>query len=253
MEWEMRSSLSPSGMGNIIPSTICKQLCLSCRPWQEISDCVSLKRSLRNTTPRMHRTQSVLMSFTWGSHRTFPLHYCAHNRRPEARWGIAHPPCRNRARNEPSFPAHRHSAGVSAGPGPGQRGGADSAPAPRSPRAGRDGGAARDGRGAALGAPPSGGFRRWHSRVTVRSPSVLAPGAGWDRGMAQLVLQAPHGVFRGACPEGSRVSALLGRWHTDPRAGTKGGTRPPPPRSRAPEGPGGRAAAGHASARCFRT
>lgn len=193
------------------------------------------------------------MSFTQGWHRTFPLPYCAHNRRPEAHWGIACPPCGNGAWTSPRSLRTRGSSAPPAQRGGTVRGrarGIGSAPSPCSPRAARDGGHRLDGR--AWGRQ-SGRCSRWHSSVTVRSPSVLAPGSGRDRGMARLVLQAPHGVFHRACPESSRVSVLPGRWHTEPRAGTAGGTRPPPPPTCAPQGLGGRARSWPCSGRCFRT
>lgn len=102
---------------------MCKQLCLSCRPWQEISDHISLKRSLRNTTPRTHRTLKCFNVFHTGltSDISPPL---LRSQSPEAHWGIACPPCGNRGRAlvhcaPAAAPRPRRSAWGQCGAGPG--------------------------------------------------------------------------------------------------------------------------------------
>lgn len=116
----------------------------------------------------------------------------------------------------------RHSAGGTAGAGPGTARG----PRPRC-RAEPSTGQHRT----AGGVPPSGCFSRCHSRVSVRFPSVLAPGSG---------LRPRCGAGTPCCVAGCLSRGLS-------RLGTAGEVT----HTRAPEEPGGKARL--ASGRCFRT
>lgn len=175
-------------------------------------------------------------------------------------------PCRNRAGNEPSFSAHPRqlrgpgdSAGwksAGTGPGPGPPG---SAPAPCSPRAVRDGGPVpRRPCGGGPGrprVPPSGCFRRWHSRVTVRCPRCRHQARGETEVWHSLCCS-----HRPGCSTVLVQRALASRhcWVGDtqtrgqePREGRNPGRhrRPPAPRGSVVAG----YAAGLASGKCFRT
>lgn len=92
---------------------------------------------------------------------------------------------------------------------------------PRRPSAGVAG---RAGQGATLGGRAPGS--RGHSRVAVRFPSVLAAGAGWDRGVAQLVLCVPRCLSGGLSRLGTagQVTQTRGQGPRGQSAGLASGT-----------------------------
>lgn len=183
----------------------------------------------------MHRTLSVLICFSHTAHighfpsvatltiagprriEEWPI------RRARAVRGTGPRSLRTRGSSAPPATAR----GEQSGAGPGRNsaeaaGRAGRTPAlPRRPSAGVAGTA---GQGATLGDRAPGS--RGHSRVAVRFPSVLAAGAGWDRGVAQLVLCVPRCLSGGLSRLGTagQVTQTRGQGPRGHSAGLASGT-----------------------------